>query len=371
MNKEIKAVKFRTTLKGRGVVNYDSADQKFFINAHCAGNAMNDNQSFAKKEFYNLYDNHNDYLAAVEAYAEKNAISVDDAKRKVPEFGSRLKISYNCLRHEIFGGTSDVDAVIWKFPAAASNFIANPLGYMRGYMCADKKESFKKKTCFNITDAVDKNVPLYMEIFTKSGDRNDTSLFYKETAGETEYVFESYFDVAEAQFMSFDDYFSRIAVSPSYIEGENYLEKAFIKHYGQVPYTVGVFSKNNEIFGKSYGEYGAKMDDEFVNGLIKTLAERLLSINILRNGGEAHTVKVEYKPIYSAADNFDDETGWTEIASSDDVENFEIRQFYQESNHQEWEERKAAQAAEKATQQDKKSAKKNSKKKDADDSEDE
>ena len=365
----IQAVKFRVTLNGHGVVNYDSKDQKFFINAHCAGNATNDNQTFAKKEFYSLYENHDAYLSAVKKYAEENELAIDEAKKKVPEFGSRLKISYNCLRREIFGGTSDVDSVIWNFPTAASNYIANPLAYSRGYMCPDKKESFKKKGCFNVTDAVDENAVLYMEMFTKSGDRNDTSLFYKETAGDTKYVFSAYFDVKEAQFLSFDDYFARKAVSSTYIEGPNYLENAFKKVYGRVPYTVGVYSKNNDIFGNSYGEYGAKMDDEFVNGLIKTLAGRLLSINIIRNGGEAYTVKVEYKPVYTANDIMESDEGWIELKSSDEIPYFDVQQFYEESSHQEWEERKAAAEAAKATSAAKKTEKKTRKTKKGKDSE--
>jgi len=357
-NNKILAVKFRTTLNGHGVVNYDSTDQKFFINGHCAGNAFNDNQTFAKKEFYGLHQSHEAYIEAVEKYAEENGVSIDEAKKKVPEFGYNLKISYNCIRHAIFGGTCDADPMIWNFPAAACNFIANPLGYSRGYMCADKNMSFGKKSCFNLTDAIDEGAVIYMEMFTKSGDRNDTSLFYKETTGRTKYVFDSYFDVKTAQFLSFDKYFDRLAVPSSYIEGCNYLEKAFVKTYGRIPYTVGVFSSNNEIYGESYGEYGAKMDDEFVNYLIKTLAGRLLDINIVKNGAIAHTVKVEYKPIYSCNDIINDEEGWIELKSVDELPVFEISQYYEPSNHQEWEGRKKAAEAAKLVAADKKSEKK-------------
>ena len=363
----IKAVKFRVTLNGRGVVNFDSTDQKYFINSHCdnsqlareSGGKITDNQTFAKKEFYRLYDSHEAYLDAVKEFAEKNGIDINEAKKNLPEFAENLKISYNCLRYAIFGGTHDVDPVIWKFPIAASNFIANPLGFSRGYMCPDKKDSFKKKSSLNVTDAIDNKAVVYMELYTKSGNRNDTSLFYKETAGETNYVFNAYFDVAEAQFLSFDDVFARRAVSNSYIEGENYLEKAFVKNYGRVPYTVGVFSKNNEIFGKSYGEYGAKMDDEFINGLIHKLTEQMLSININRNGGVAYTTKVEYKPIYSAEDMIS-EDGWKTLDKADNMEKFEIYQFYEESRHQDWEARKAA-IEESSNKKEEKKAKKGKK----------
>ena len=363
----IKAVKFRVTLNGRGVVNFDSTDQKYFINSHCdnsqlareSGGKITDNQTFAKKEFYRLYDSHEAYLDAVKEFAEKNGIDINEAKKNLPEFAENLKISYNCLRYAIFGGTHDVDPVIWKFPIAASNFIANPLGFSRGYMCPDKKDSFKKKSSLNVTDAIDDKAVVYMELYTKSGNRNDTSLFYKETAGETNYVFNAYFDVAEAQFLSFDDVFARRAVSNSYIEGENYLEKAFVKNYGRVPYTVGVFSKNNEIFGKSYGEYGAKMDDEFINGLIHKLTEQMLSININRNGGVAYTTKVEYKPIYSAEDMIS-EDGWKTLGKADNMEKFEIYQFYEESSHQDWEARKAA-IEESSNKKEEKKAKKGKK----------
>lgn len=357
-SKKLQGVKFRTTLVGNGVVNYDGGDQKFFINSHCAGNAYKDNQTFAKKEFYKIYDSYEEYKEAFEKYAKDNGVSVDDAKKKVPEYGYYLKISYNCLGHEIFGGTCDSDPIIWYFPETACNYITNPLTYARGYFNPDKNNSFHKKGCFYITNAVDENAVIYSEMFTKSGDRNDTSLFCKDTTGKTKYVFDSYFRVKEAQFLSFDRYFNRQAVSPSYIEGDNALEKAFIRRYERVPYTVGVFSSNNDIYGKSYGEYGAKMDDEFINHLIKTMAGRLLGINIVKKGAFAHTAKVEYKPIYSCNDSINDDEGWIELKSTDDIPVFDIYQYYEESCHHEWEERKKAAEVAKAEAAERKAEKK-------------
>ena len=341
MEKKIKSIRFRVALNGRGVVNFDQNDQKYFLNKYCGGKDTKvENQTFAKKEFV-INPN---YEEEVRKYAEANNVTLEDAGKRVPQYKYRLKISAPCLRNRVFGGTSDTDAVIWDFPQAASNYIANPLGYTRGYMCPRKEESFRKKTCLNITDAVDKDAVLYDEIFTKSGDRDDTSFFLKETTGETHYTFEAFFDVAEAQFASVDDYFARRAIPSDYFEGKNYIEQAFLKNYGRIPYTVGVFSKNNAIYGQSYGEYGLKMDDQFINTLIKSVADRLLYIHIDRNGGYVDTAKVEYKPIYSSKD-VTSEDGWKEVKNAEELPEFGIFQFYEESNHQEWEERKAAKEA--------------------------
>lgn len=365
--KKIQSIRFRVVLNGRGVVNYDQSEQRYFLNRYCGGaDVKNENQTFAKKEFFpNPY-----FVEQVTKYATDNNVTVEEAMKKVPQYLYHLKISGNCLRNKIFGGTSDTDAVIWEFPQAASNYIANPLGFTRGYMCARQNDPFRKKTCLNVTDAVDKNAVLYSEIFTKTGDRDDTSYFTKETTGDTRYVFDAFFDVAEAQFASMDDYFARRAIPVDYFEGNNYIEKAFLKNYGRIPYTVGVFSKNNDIYGKSYGEYGLKMDDQFINDLIKTVASRLLSIHVDRNGGYIDTASVEYKPIYSAEDVLESEEGWTAIKSADELPTFEVKQFYEESSHQEWEERKAAKEAlkgtRKANKEEKKAkkGKKNSEKKD-------
>ena len=344
MSKKLKSIRFRVTLTGEGVVNYDHAEQRFFLDKHCGGASVkNENQSFAKKQFFSLYDSVEEYESAVKKYAEANGKSFEEAKKNVPEYGYNLKISSNCIRKNIFGGTSDSDAVLWEFPAAAANYIADPLGYIRGYTCArNDRTTFKKKTCLNVTDAVDSHAVLYSEVFTKSGDRDDTSFFTKETAGKTNYVFEAFFDVSEAQFASLDDYFARRAIPADYYEGKNYIEKAFEKKYGRIPYTTGVFSKNNDIFGQSYGEYGLKMDDRFINDIIKVAASRLLSIRIDRTGGYAETAIVEYKPIYSSEDVIDSENGWLSVKNAEDLPTFDIYQFYEESSHQEWEERKTS-----------------------------
>ena len=357
----IQAVKFRVTLKGHGVVNFDGKDQKYFNKAHCASNCTyNDNQTFSKKEYYRLYDTDAEYQAALQKYAEQNETSVEEAKKNVPEYGYYLKISRACLRNSIFEGTADSDPLIWSFPGAATAFIANPLGYMRGYMCA-AENSFKKKSSVNVTDAVDKKAVIYSETFTKSGDRNSTSFYLKETAGDTEYTFDVIFDVAEAQFLSCDDFFARRAVPDEYFEGSNMLGKAFEKRYGRIPYTQGIYSKNNEIFGGTYGENGFLMDDQYVNDLIKNLTDRLLKLNILRLGGDVHASKLEYKPIYSALDIMDSEDGWSNVTSVDDIPDFEIRHFYEEASHADWEDRQRAINEKKQTEAGKKAVKKTAK----------
>ena len=101
------------------------------------------------------------------------------------------------------------------------------------------------------------------------------------------------------------------------------------------------------------------MDDEFINGLIHKLTEQMLSININRNGGVAYTTKVEYKPIYSAEDMIS-EDGWKTLDKADNMEKFEIYQFYEESSHQDWEARKAA-IEESSNKKEEKKAKKGKK----------
>lgn len=361
--KKIQAVKFRVKLSGHGVVNFDGDDQKLFNWKHCGSDySKNENQKYCKKEYYKLYETDKEYEEAVKEYAELNDMTIDEAKKRVPEYGYHLKISNNSLRHEIFNGTSDADSLIWQFPGAATSFIANPLSYMRGYMCASKEKNFNKKSCVNVTDAVDKNAVITTETYTKSGDRDCTSFFTRETAGETNYTAEVYFDVEEAQFLACDDYFGRRAIASEYVEGENLLAKAFERNYGRIPFKEGIYTNHPNIFNGSYGQYGLLMDDDFINTLIKTLAKQLLSINIIRITGNAHTTEVEYKPIYSAEDNMSDE-GWIKLNSPEEIPDFEIKQYYETACHNDWDGRQKAIAEKKKAEAEKKANKKSAKNK--------
>lgn len=344
-DKSLKRIDIRVEMEGQGGINYDTKEQKFFLNKHCGRkNISNDNVTYLKKAYYKL-----------ETPTEDGA-----------EYGYFSKISSNCIRHEIFKGCCDGDTVIWQFPKIAVTYITSPECFSRGYMKADGDNSFRKKTCLYVTDAIDKNAIISEEQHSTSGDRDSNSLHYKENVGETHYCFDACFDVEQAQFLSVDDFNGRIGIDPSYIEGENLYEKEMVKIYHRVPYTRGVYSNKCQTLGNYYGEDGLLFDDEYVNSLIKDNIKRILGINITRAGGWTRTKKVEIRPVYDPLNVSDDD--WMVINPNDiDNLNFNIHHFYKEVSHHDWEERdkaiKIKREEEARKKEEKKEAKKNGKKK--------
>lgn len=337
----LKRLDIRVTLNGQGGVNYDTDDQKWFLRDRCGRKtSIHENVNYLKKVFYR----------------NENRAEGD------PECLYNLAISADCIRHEIFRGCSDADSVLFMFDGAAVEFITSPLGFMRGYMKAESKTNgFGKKTCLSVTKAIDKNAVIAEELCSKSGDRDMTSLHYKENVGETRYVFEACFDVEQAQFLCLDDINGRIAVAPSYVEGENLYEKAMAKRYGRVPYKAGVYSNKTDVLGNYYGEYGYLFDDEYVNSLIKTALKQIFSINVSRATGWARTCKVEIIPVYDVcAARHDDD--WTELkAEHVDLLDFPIHHFYREASQSEWEKHAEATEAKRVAEQEKRKEKENKK----------
>lgn len=340
--KPLKRLDIRVTMQGQGGVNYDSKDQKWFLYEHCGRKtSVHDNVNYLKKVFY------------------KN----EKRDEGDPDCVYNLAISSECIRHEIFRGCSDADSVMFLFDEAAVEFITSPLGFMRGYMKTESASNgFGKKTCLNVTKAIDKNAVIVEEMCSKDGERDSTSIHFKENVGETKYMFEACFDVEQAQFLCLDDINGRMAVAPSYVEGENLFEKAMVKRYGRVPYKAGVFSNKTDIMGVHCGEYGYLFDDEYVNSLIKTALKQILSININRANGWARTTKVEIFPVYDVCKPATDED-WVEIKSEDlETLNFIINTFYKEASRSDWEERNEAVKAKRIAEAQKKKEKRNGRK---------
>lgn len=346
MEKKLKRLDIRVSMEGQGGVNYDAKEQKFFLNSHCGRkNISNDNVTYLKKAYYKL----------------------EEPDENGAEYGYFSKISSNCLRHEIFKGCCDVDSVIWMFPEVAVKYITSPMGFSHGYMNpVAGSNGFAKKTCLYVKDAIDKNAVIAEEVCTKTGDRDSTSLRYKENVGETNYRFEACFDVEQAQFLSADDFNGRIGIDPSYIEGENLYEKYMVEQYGRVPYKTGVYSNKCQTLGKYYGEYGLLFDDGYVNSLIKAILNQIMAINITRSGAWARTKKVEIRPVYDPLNVSDDD--WITVTADDiNALNFDIHHFYKEASQHDWEERdkaiKIKREEEARKKEEKKEAKKNGKKK--------
>lgn len=306
--KKVKNILFRIKMKGNGIVNFDSSEQRFMYNGTNLHNmkTMHENTSYAKKKFYKDGENLN----------------------------YKISISSDCLRHEAFK-----DDVLVQSPNIINDdvllysFIASPASIIRGYLFANKKETLKRKGALTITDAEQTcNAVSYIETFSRSGfknqdeDKTDNSFYKKEVIGNIEYETIGNIDLMQLQFVGCDQIFDRYAFNPDKFNVYKQFLKTKLPGFDA---ELSYYSIKNSIVELS--EYGYKMNNENILTLVRELFERLLKMNIKRKGSYAEVSKLEYKLVYDVIDDtFESEDGWNEISDRNDISSisFETEDFY-------------------------------------------
>lgn len=312
--KKVKNILFRLNLVGQGVVNNDSNDQKHILGRmkgmeHIKGGYYN-NMSFAKKNFYRDGDGN---------------------------VTSKLKISSDCLRHELFSG--DVFAQtpnITHDTNVLCSFIASPLGIVRGYMFTDGEETLKRKSALSITDAEQTNDALsYLETCSRSGEKTqkedensqgDTTFFKKETIGNVTYDAVGAIDLKQLQFVSTDSLFDRYALNPDdFSIYKNFLRLRMPTFNSE----LGYYTMNGSAV--DLAEYGVKLSSEDVQVLVNDILRRLNNLTIQKTSAYARVAKMEYKLVYDPfVDTFDNESGWSSLDGKAIA--FEPEDFYTEQD---------------------------------------
>lgn len=294
--KKVKSILFRATLEGKGVVNFDSNDQKYMWNQlKNKERSTHDNVSFAKKNWY----------------------------LKNGELTYKLKISSDCLRHEIFKEEFQFQSAnVCNSPELLLAAIANPSAILRGYMFAEKASVLKKRSCFTISDAEQTNDSVSaLETFSRSGKKNtdenqaDNTFFKKETIGEVQYACEGFVDLRELQFISLDEIFDRLAFNSDYYPTYKTLLQTKIPEFNAEPKYYQL--KNSEV---KIPEYGILFSKENIVFLTKELFKRIFNINIIKSKSYAKITKLEYKLVYDCTvDTFYNDNDWITISSEKDI----------------------------------------------------
>lgn len=345
--KKVKNIFLRVTLNGQGIVNYDSNDQKnLFLNTNLE-NKMVKFDKF-KKPLSNI------------TYAKKVLTKTNN------ELSYKIKISSNSLRHAIF-----IEDAPYQSPNIISNdavlisYLASPVALLRGYTFLNGKENLKRKSAFEINDAIQTNdSESFVEVLTRSGKKNtdveksenDTSLFYKESIGNIEYLATGDINLMQLQFVSTDQKFDRYALNPDTFDTYSKILKTSIKNANP---ELGYY----EINGTSIKlpELGFTLSNDTINTLIRMLFERILKMNINRAGSFASVSKLEYKLVYDVINDtkFDD-NGWEIISSKEDIDNFSIdaQEFYSKWDAEEAEKLDESMQEEYETKRDKKNQEK-------------
>lgn len=326
-------------IKGHGIVNYDSKEQKFaHIKAHKMKNESDSDISVSLPDVPRKDDGM--YSENV-MYAKKNFIF----DREKEEISSRLKISSNLLRHSIFGEVPHTNPIISGDKLMMTTFMLSPVGLVRGYMFTTRKDkaedgtkenglTYARKSALTITDAVQSDgdqAMTHFEIHNRTGVKDDTSMFYKENCGDVEYDFTGVINFKELRFFSCDPKFGRMAMDPDF--SGKIAEGVLQSHFGKdVEFETGGFTDVAQTIGKRYAEYGIFFGDKTVEFLAKKTLKNIFGINIMRAGAYATLSSLKIKVVKNILkDKFDDEN-WISIKNAEDIDNIDfgvIEKFYE------------------------------------------
>lgn len=304
MTRKVKRIDLKIKGKGYGTVN-----------TH--GNVMPVALGKMNPSLYSQYSNI--------VYGKDNYYIGEDGKiRRVP------KCSSGCIRHGTFIDAVNEENMLDAQPEALAAFIASAIGYLRGRMGTKSRVS--------MSDFEETSGAIYnLETRIKDGYKGKTSLFAKETLGNTEYTGYAHFNVKEAQFLCLDEYFGRKELPTVLYEG-GYLEKAFINNLGYVPYTEGVWSAASSVFGQFYGEYGLHFNNEYVNYLLNEFIRAIWELEIQKAEGFMEVTEIWMRVVYDPLEAKDED--YIQLKKEDcGTYNFDFKDFWLPASRQEFEDR--------------------------------
>lgn len=308
----IKNILIKGELEGRGIVNFDSKEQRFTLSKHGIFTGLNENVKLGKKVFTKT------------GKFKEDGTEIYDYK---------VKISADCLRHSIFEHDVDVvNGVLIQNPFILGTYMLSQVGLMRGYMFATKEMTLKRKSPLTITDAIQCNdAKSEMEIGSTTGERSDISMYFSEKAGDMKYEFAGQIDIKQLQFMSADPFFDRMGINSDMIDSDE-VDNIISNHYGKKAKTeYGLFSSVSKFTGKPYGEYGILFSNSICESVIKKTLKNILSINIVRNNAFAATSSLKIKlvdNILGVGQKMTDEDNWIELTCDEDIDKLDLSNLY-------------------------------------------
>lgn len=309
---KVKQIKFKLQLEGNGISNFDSGEQKFLWNRESKAGFKNkftsadNNNMYAKKVYFRNEDGSLDY---------------------------KVKISSDALRNAIFSGDAiATNPSISHHSALLNSFIGSPLGLIRGYMFATKRNTLKRSSPLTITSAVQtNNAESYMEFHSRSGEKrvgddsgtNDTTIFNKETIGDVTYEARGFINIQRLEFLSADPIFDRCSFNPDEF---SMLSTFLSNNLPNFNSELGYYNLKTSAIDVS--EYGLKLSSENIKYLIKETLKRILNLQILRAGSYAKTtgltIELVYEPLNPKSNKI------IKIESIDDINtlDFEVDEYY-------------------------------------------
>jgi hypothetical protein len=268
-----KSILFKMNLKGRGIVNFDSNDQKYYWNRQKdVTRVRHDNISFGKGNYYTNEDG---------------------------TLSKELKISSACLRHAIHIEGHPFHSInIMHNESTRLKFLAHIDTLVRGYLLPNTGE--RKKSVYTITDAVSKGKSISsIETHARSGEKQknlkedeaaDSSFFGRESIGETTYQAIGAIHLDELMFISLSDLFDRRSVQDDSVEEyTKYLSKTLGS-----PVEVGYYVKKNGAY--QIPERGILLNESQTKVLLNHLKEKFACLAIEKSQtGYAMVSSLEFR----------------------------------------------------------------------------
>ena len=309
---------FKFRLKGNGIVNFDSKEQKEAIKK-CGislPDVKNSNYNFGKKSFYKDMDGNMTFVP---------------------------KISAECLRNKIFNVVSN--PAIIQLDAEMCDFLSHMSVLMRGWLFTYRNNfAIRRSSAVRITSAkeVSGAVPV-LEIHSTSENKelSETTMFYAESMGDTEYECKGVIDIKTLEFLTCDVISDCRGFKEDWVQGENALLNLMFKNrYGKIPYKLGYFTSIDSTLSDFFAEYGIKFDKDFVKQMIKEFLKWVLKLRIERAKGYVETTSLEIKFNENALrDLLNDDEGWITVNGDNlDSLDFDIKDYFKEVDDKDREE---------------------------------
>lgn len=282
-----KTIKIKLTLAGHGVVQTAGDEKSLSFRRADINGQGHDNVTYAKGNFVVVND------TAGKPVLDKNG---------VPKLRKILKISGDGLRHAIHAAAMPAHTPnILMSDAARVYFLANADTLLRGWFAASSQE--RKRSAYALTSAEDPNAVLTVEMFSNSAPKvskdaqaenedgtikSDTSLFARETTGNTNYNATGFIDIDELRFISVSDIYGRRAVSDDVAEA---YRRALSANLGSEVDKPRYWRRRDG--ASSIPERGILLTDAQVQHLVTYLLKRMSEIRIVKSqSGYASTTGI-------------------------------------------------------------------------------
>lgn len=250
----VKYIDINVTLRGRGILNFDSMTQYGMYNKWRESNGFtkiqyHENLKFSKANYYD---------------------EVGKPIVRIP------KLSGDWIRHQLFlDSTPRNNSNVTLSDVTLIESIAHPDSIIRGYMFADKSGTIKRKSGVDVSDAELSNgaIPT-LDIQSTSGARNDNSMFYRENIGEAEWKFKLVINLNELKFISMSDIYDRRAVKKEF-------EDAYVKRLNEFFETTDIAPNYYYTSGgtNNIPEYGILLSDEQTRQLVNRILKNIRHIH--------------------------------------------------------------------------------------------